>query len=157
MYRYRLFDNGICMLRGPDSKCGFQNSQNWVPKLPCIALLTQPCVLWCSLGKSKSGLGESPARTGVPSPAVPAAASPLCACPPHKRPILPPGTKQWIVCCKQEWYETAFLQVQSFQKASWNNPWSLSGSSCGSRLEITKNSWNLKPETRIEITAPVKY
>ena len=66
-------------------------------------------------------------------------------------------TKQWIVCCKQEWYETAFLQVQSFQKASWNNPWSLSGSSCGSRLEITKNSWNLKPETRIEITAPVKY
>ena len=40
----------------------------------------------------------------------------LVRLPPTQASNTPPGTKQWIVCCKQEWYETAFPRSNPFRK-----------------------------------------
>ena len=86
-----------------------------------------------SLGKSKSGL--PPCR----QPLHP------CALAPHTSVQYSHQTMNRLLQAGMVW--NSLLQVQSFQKASWNNPWSLSGSSCGSRLDnheklLKLETWN---------------
>ena len=144
MYRYRLLTMAHVCFGDQTLNVVSKTPKLEFLKLPCTALLTQPCVLWCSLGKSKSSLGECPAGTGIPEPP--------CRQPLHPFPLAPHTSVQYShmepnnesFVASRNGMKTAFLQVQSFQKASWKNPWSLSGSSCGSRLEITLKleTWN---------------